>query len=58
MMNLALKLAETMRGRDPYGFDDAYDSIEAGAADFLKQLQNDPYEVIAQLLELIEADTM
>lgn len=58
MADLALKMAEVLRSRDPYGFDDAYDSTEAGAANFLKQLQNDPYEVIAQLLELIEADTM
>lgn len=58
MMNLALKMAEVLRNRDPYGFDDAYDSTEAGAADFLKQLQNDPYDVIYQLLDMIEADTI
>lgn len=58
MADLALRMAEVLRDRDPYGFDDAYDSTEAGAADFLKQLQNDPYEVISQLLDMIEADTI
>lgn len=58
MADLALKMAEVLRNRDPYGFDDAYDSTEAGAADFLKQLQNDPYDVIYQLLDMIEADTI
>lgn len=58
MADLALRMAEVLRSRDPYGFDDAYDSTEAGAAEFHKQLQDDPYEVIAQLLDMIEADTI
>ena len=58
MADLALRMAEVLRSRDPYGYDDAFDSIESGAADFLKQLRDDPYEVIAQLLDMIEADTI
>ena len=58
MADLALRMAEVLRGRDPYGFDDAFESIEAGAAEFYNQLSKDPYDVISQLLDMIEADSI
>ena len=58
MADLALRMAEVLRDRDPYGFDDAFDSIESGAAEFYKQLTGNPYDVISQLLDMIEADTI
>ena len=58
MMDLALRMAEVLRNRDPYGFNDAFESIEAGTAEFFTQLSEDPYDVISQLLDMIEADTI
>lgn len=57
-MDLARKMVEVLSARDPYGFQDAYNCMDDAVTDIAEQIANDPLEVIAQLLDMIEADTI